>query len=149
MRSAARPRGRRDSVRPIRVGDSSGMKQSKVVAVGNRSQIRRGLACLALALIVTLLVASRSGALPIGSPARAFAAATHAASFTLDNVTLTLTAGAQLPPHLGVAAPGNSSQVASFSGGNPFRELSVTAIAFGTKPGTEQLPMARAGGSTA
>ena len=44
-----------------------------------------------------------------------------------------------------VSQPGSASQVASSASWNPFREFSITAIPFGTKPGTEALPVAEAG----
>ena len=126
------------------------MKHRTVTTSARFHYGRSKLACIALVLLATLLAAVPSGVLPSpGLAPRASAATAHTASFTLDSVSVTLTLDAELPPHLGVAAPGNASQVASFSGGNPFRELAITAVPFGTKPGTEQLPAARTDGSAA
>lgn len=67
----------------------------------------------------------------------------------LDNVTVGI-----ISPFLPCAGfqtsrPANASQVATCAQGRPFRELSVTAVPFGTKPGTELVPTARAGGAGA
>src|SRR5690348_5477625 len=100
-------------------------------------------------LMVALLVAT--SALPATSSVASISAGKtgqQSAAFTLDNVTLDLSV-AYLPSSFGVASPGNSAQVASFAAWKPYRELSITAVPFGTRPGTESLPVARAGGSDA
>ena len=70
-------------------------------------------------------------------------------TFTLDNVTIQVSAPSLPSAISGVSKPGDASQVATFADWRPFKELSVTAIPFGTKPGTEIVPEAQAGGAAA
>ena len=70
-------------------------------------------------------------------------------TFTLDNVAIQVSAPFLPSAASGVSEPGNASQVATFADWRPFKELSITAIPFGTKPGTETVPEARAGGAAA
>lgn len=68
------------------------------------------------------------------------------ASFTLDGVNLTLTSPMLPGRQFVTSEPGSASQVASSSALNPYREVIVIAVPFGTSPGTERLPHAHAGG---
>ena len=70
-------------------------------------------------------------------------------SFTLDNVSLEVSMTALPSSIFGAASPGSASQVATFTDVRPFNEFSVTAVPYGTKPGTEQVPIARPGGVAA
>jgi hypothetical protein len=73
------------------------------------------------------------------------AAAPSSATFTLDNVMVSVQA-ASLPSADFIASEaGSASQVATSVAWNPFREFSITAIPFGTRSGTENLPVAEAG----
>jgi hypothetical protein len=76
-----------------------------------------------------------------GSPTR---------TFVLDNVSLTVTT-AYLPAVAFVAAvPGDTTQMASASQPTPYRELSVTAVAAGTRAASEKaLPLSSPGGDAA
>ena len=70
-------------------------------------------------------------------------------SFTLDGVLVSLQSAALPSTEFSLSGPGSASQVATSVAFNPFKEFSVTAIPFGTKPPTEALPMAEPGGKTA
>ena len=72
------------------------------------------------------------------------------ATFTVDNVTVTIHTPFMPRTTFAVANPGDLNQVATSEGGNPFRYLSVVAIPFGTIPPTEldrnnPLPSAQSG----
>lgn len=72
-------------------------------------------------------------------------AAIHETSFNLDGVTVSVHTP-YLPAHaFDVARSADASQVATSDCWNPFRELAITAIPFGTTPGTEALPSAHSG----
>lgn len=80
------------------------------------------------------------------------AAAQHGApshAVTLDNVTLTI--GGQFLPSatIGTSHPGDASQVAMSASHAPYQELTITAIPYGTRTGTEALPVAHAGSAAA
>lgn len=67
-------------------------------------------------------------------------------SFTVDDVTLTLQTALPLSLTFDASPPGSVSQVATSGTSEPFHAVSVTAVPFGTKPGTEKVPVAQAGG---
>lgn len=65
--------------------------------------------------------------------------------FNLDGVTIELS-GSFLPAATFFAsAPGDRNQVATAATWNPFQEMSIVAVPFGTKVGTEDLPFAEPG----
>ena len=66
-------------------------------------------------------------------------------SFTLDGVLVTLQASSLPSMNFIVSEPGSAIQVATSATLNPFREVTVEAIPFGSTPGTEALPIAGAG----
>ncbi|MBA3945035.1 MAG: CHAP domain-containing protein [Herpetosiphonaceae bacterium] len=78
------------------------------------------------------------------SPATAYAAGQ--ASFELDNVRIVVSSSFMSPLVFVVAVAGNANQVATALKRRPFREFSVIAVSFGTRPGTERVPVAEAGG---
>lgn len=69
----------------------------------------------------------------------------QSATFTLDNVTATIQTPFLPSTTFGASQPGDASQVATSWTLHPYGEVSVTAVPFGTTPGTEALPIARAG----
>lgn len=69
-------------------------------------------------------------------------------SFSLDGVLVSVQAASLPSTEFTVSEPGSASQVATSMSFNPFREFSVTAIPFGTRPPTEALPFAESGGKT-
>jgi len=66
-------------------------------------------------------------------------------SFTLDGVLVSVRASSLPSEDFVVSEPGSASQVATSVAWRPFREFSLVAIPFGTKPGTEALPVAGSG----
>ncbi len=104
----------------------------------------RRLCVLGAATLATALALSATGV--AGAFVRARAASTAGtATFVLDHVSLTLSSP-MLPGRPFVTSKAESaSQVASSSILNPYREAVVTAVPFGTSPGTERLPDAHAG----
>ncbi len=82
---------------------------------------------------------------PTGIGAPQAAAVPSTTSFTLDGVMISVQAAAFPFGDFVVAAPGSASQVATAVTWRPFREFTVVAIPFGTKPGTETLPVAEPG----
>jgi hypothetical protein len=70
-------------------------------------------------------------------------------AFTLDGILVTVQAASLPSTDFTVSDPGSASQVATSVSFKPFRELSVTAIPFGSTPPTESLPIATSGGKTA
>src|SRR5690349_4401786 len=110
-----------------------------------RATMSRLLAVLILAILVANLAFAPVGAHSTLASASAGTGGAKSVSFTLDNVSVEV-AGPFLPSQsAGIAGAGNASQVASFTGRHPFEELSVLAVPFGTKPGTEILPVAGPG----
>jgi hypothetical protein len=71
------------------------------------------------------------------------------ASFTLDNVGISLSTTSLPSAEFTTAEPGSANQVADAVSWQPYRELAITAIPFGTKPGTESVPIAQPGGAGA
>ena len=67
------------------------------------------------------------------------------ASFTLDGVLVSVQASSLPSADFAVSAPGSASQVATSVTWKPFREFSVVAVPFGSKPATEALPVAESG----
>jgi hypothetical protein len=67
------------------------------------------------------------------------------ASFTLDNVYISLVTPFLPSPTFTTSGPGDASQVAESLSWNPVREFSVTGVPFNTKPGTEAVPKAQRG----
>lgn len=99
---------------------------------------------LALAVLLALF----------GSPSRSVAApeAEHPLrqiTFTLDDVGISLTTSFLPSTEFTTAEPGSANQVATAVSWQPFTELTITAIPFGTKPGTESVPIAQSGGAEA
>lgn len=68
------------------------------------------------------------------------------ASFTVDGVPVTLVTPFLPSPTLITSPPGASTQIANSASWRPFRELTVLAVPFGTKPGGENLPIAEPAG---
>ena len=66
-------------------------------------------------------------------------------SFTLDDVDISVHASYLPTAEITVSEPGSTSQVATSATWKPFREFSIIAIPFGYKPGSEAVPVARAG----
>jgi hypothetical protein len=80
------------------------------------------------------------------SPVRA---STEARTFTIDGVTVEVSA-ADLPESaFSVTEPGSASQWAVAADMDPYWEVSVVAVPFGTTAGVESLPIAQEGGSDA
>jgi len=71
---------------------------------------------------------------------------TEEISLTLDDVIISIQASNLPSADFVVSEPGAKSQVATSVAWKPFRELSVIAIPYGYKPGTEALPGALSGG---
>lgn len=71
------------------------------------------------------------------------------ASLTLDHVDISLSTTLLPNIQFTTSEPGSASQVATAVGWQPFRELTITAIPFGTRPGTEAVPVAQPGGAPA
>jgi hypothetical protein len=65
--------------------------------------------------------------------------------FTLDGVLVSVRAASLPSVDFVVSEPGSASQVATSLAWKPFREFTVTAIPFGSKPPTEALPVAGPG----
>ncbi|HEY7021902.1 MAG TPA: peptidoglycan DD-metalloendopeptidase family protein [Ktedonobacterales bacterium] len=74
--------------------------------------------------------------------------APQSATFTLDNVTVSVQSPFLPTQSFSVAKPGMPSQIASSVTWSPFRELSVTAIPFGQRSATELGIMAGPGAAT-
>src|SRR5512140_90277 len=108
-----------------------------------RAGVRLLQALIALAVLSSLLggASSARAAEPAG-PASA-----QTASFTLDNVELSIAAGWLPPGGFTLSEAGAGSQVATAASWHPFRELTVTVVPFGRRSGTEALPAASAGGA--
>jgi len=70
-------------------------------------------------------------------------------AFTLDGVPVSVQAVSLPSTDFTVSDASSASQVATSVSFKPFRELSITAIPFGTAPPTESLPIATFGGKTA
>lgn len=68
------------------------------------------------------------------------------ASFVLDGVSVAIDSPLLPSPVFSTASLGNASQVATSVTTHPYRELSVIAVPFGTKPGIENVPIARPAG---
>lgn len=77
-------------------------------------------------------------------PARAAGQAARTESFELDGVEVALRT-AFLPSPLTTTRPGDFLQMATASAPRPFRELTLTAIPYGTQAGNEMLPRAEVG----
>ena len=101
---------------------------------------------LLLGMICSALASINLPAAQAGQPDSATQAGE--ASFTLDGVTVNIKASLVPSAIFTASAPGSVSQVATSVSWKPFREFSITAIPFGTKPGTENLPVAQAGGKS-
>jgi uncharacterized repeat protein (TIGR02543 family) len=66
-------------------------------------------------------------------------------SFTLDGVLVSVRESSLPSADFAVSEPGSASQVATSVTWEPFREFSVVAVPFGSKPATEALPAAGSG----
>ncbi|MBO0730508.1 MAG: CHAP domain-containing protein, partial [Acidimicrobiaceae bacterium] len=66
-------------------------------------------------------------------------------TFTLDGVDLTLSSPMLPGPPFVTSRPGSANQVASSSVVDPYRDVIITAVPFGTTPGTEKVPRAHSG----
>lgn len=66
-------------------------------------------------------------------------------SFTLDGILISVRSSNLPSSEFTASDPGSISQVASSVTWKPYREFSITAIPFGSKPGTEALPIAGSG----
>ncbi|MBO0705441.1 MAG: hypothetical protein J2P39_08980, partial [Candidatus Dormibacteraeota bacterium] len=67
------------------------------------------------------------------------------ASFSIDTVPVTVSSRFLPAPQFAVSKQGDLSQTATASAPRPYAGLSVTTVPFGTKAGTEALPMAKQG----
>src|SRR5262249_36201872 len=86
---------------------------------------------------VTLCVVASTILGMIGALSHTASAATQTATFTLDNVTVTVATPFLPAQRFATARPGLPSQIASAVAWSPFREFSVTAIPFGKRSATE------------
>lgn len=68
-------------------------------------------------------------------------------SFILDGITVIVNSDFLPSTRFITSRPSDSNQVATSTQWKPFRELSFLAVPYGTKPGVEIVPVARAGGS--
>jgi hypothetical protein len=100
-----------------------------------------------IGILALVMVLALFGAQP--GLARPTAELPPAASLTLDNVSLALNTSFLAGAAFTTATPGSASQVATAVRWQPFRELTVTAVPFGTRPGTEAVPIAQPGGAAA
>ncbi len=96
-------------------------------------------------LLITLLATLPVQAAPDGKDAKPQARATTT-SFVLDGVTLTISTPTLPDADFAVAPAGDASQLAIATAHHPYREFTVLAVPFGTKPGFERVPVARTGG---
>src|SRR5262245_38827363 len=93
---------------------------------------------------LVLVTAGSQGSLAFGAAGQA-----QSASFTLDNVTVSVQSPFLPTGKFGTSQPGDASQVATDATLIPYQEFSVTAVPIGKVPGTEQLPKAAHGGEGA
>jgi CHAP domain-containing protein len=104
-----------------------------------------------LVLLLSLLGVSvlQAGAQPAIEERPLRASHPQQITFSLDAVTLELREAFLPGSKIYTSAPGDLNQVASAATWRPFREISITAVPFGSKPGTEDLPVAEPGGASA
>lgn len=103
--------------------------------------------CLRRVVVLGLLgVALGAPAVEAGARA-APVAGWHEVSFEVDGVQLTLHTPF-LPSAFTSTRPGDFVQVATASAPRPFRELTLTAIPYGARAGTESLQVAEPGGAS-
>ena len=98
-------------------------------------------------LILSMVVLQMVAGSPYSATPTAFAAGS--AGFRLDGVEITVNSSFMSPLVFTTSAAGSASQVATAVQRHPFREFSITAVSFGTRPGTEKVPGAQGGGSRA
>jgi hypothetical protein len=98
---------------------------------------------LALAALLGLFAIQMGPVLPAAAVRQA------PATLVLDNVALSLSTTFLPNTEFTVSEPGSVSQVATAAAWRPFRELTITAVPFGTRPGTETVPLAGPGAAPA
>lgn len=107
---------------------------------------------LVLAVLVTASTPAAAAPAPTpgsGGTAPGVQSGTQTASFSVDTVAVTVTSRFLPARQFAVSKKGDLSQTATASSPHPYADLSVTTVPFGTKPGTEALPVAQQGAAAA
>jgi hypothetical protein len=118
----------------------------------SRPCLARGRLRHAVTLGVSLLAALSSVLVQEGVGATSTPAAPGpvSASATVDRISVSVTTPFLPGETFSPSTPGASTQIATYATTNPYQELSVVAVPFGTRPGIdEELPLAQSGGSVA